>query len=118
MTSSMTPAGLANEKGLTLAEALAADAQGRPRIDRATIDRLTSPENYLGLAPTWSTGCWPRRGAEEANAMRGSFYRWIVVGRRGSRSSTYCLRPASPAMISFSMHRIWSGLGSDGVGDC
>jgi len=42
---------LANEKGLTLAEALAADARVATRIDRATIDRLTSPGNYLGLAP-------------------------------------------------------------------
>ena len=42
---------LANEKGLTLAEALSADSRVSARIDRATIDRLTSPDNYLGLAP-------------------------------------------------------------------
>ena len=42
---------LANEKGMTLADALAADPQVSARIDRATIDRLTSPGNYLGLAP-------------------------------------------------------------------
>jgi len=42
---------LANEKGLTLADALAADTRVSTRIDRATIDRLTSPDNYLGLAP-------------------------------------------------------------------
>jgi 3-carboxy-cis,cis-muconate cycloisomerase len=42
---------LANEKGMTLADALAADPQVTARIDRATIDRLTSPGNYLGLAP-------------------------------------------------------------------
>jgi len=42
---------LANEKGMTLADALAADPQVTGRIDRATIDRLTSPKNYLGLAP-------------------------------------------------------------------
>jgi 3-carboxy-cis,cis-muconate cycloisomerase len=42
---------LANEKGLTLAEALAADTRVATRIDRATVDRLTSPDNYLGLAP-------------------------------------------------------------------
>jgi len=42
---------LANEKGLTLADALAADTRVATRIDRATIDRLTSPGNYLGLAP-------------------------------------------------------------------
>jgi 3-carboxy-cis,cis-muconate cycloisomerase len=42
---------LANEKGMTLADALAADPQVTGRIDRATIDRLTSPQNYLGLAP-------------------------------------------------------------------
>jgi 3-carboxy-cis,cis-muconate cycloisomerase len=42
---------LANEKHLTLAEALLADPQVFGRIDRDTIDRLTSPRNYLGLAP-------------------------------------------------------------------
>lgn len=42
---------IANEKGLTLAEALAGDDRVASRIDRATIDRLTSPKNYLGLAP-------------------------------------------------------------------
>lgn len=42
---------LANNKGLTLAEALAADDRVASRIDRATIDRLTAPKNYLGLAP-------------------------------------------------------------------
>ncbi|MCA1402698.1 3-carboxy-cis,cis-muconate cycloisomerase [Bradyrhizobium sp. BRP56] len=42
---------LANDKGLTLAEALAADDRIASRIDRATIDRLTAPKNYLGLAP-------------------------------------------------------------------
>src|SRR4030081_3346583 len=42
---------LANEKGLTLADALSVDPQVSARIDRATIDRLTSPGNYLGLAP-------------------------------------------------------------------
>jgi 3-carboxy-cis,cis-muconate cycloisomerase len=42
---------LANEKGLTLADALSADARVTSRIDGATIARLTSPGNYLGLAP-------------------------------------------------------------------
>jgi 3-carboxy-cis,cis-muconate cycloisomerase len=42
---------LANEKGMTLADALAADKRVSARIDRATIDRLTAPKNYLGLAP-------------------------------------------------------------------
>ncbi|UGY19271.1 3-carboxy-cis,cis-muconate cycloisomerase [Bradyrhizobium septentrionale] len=42
---------VANDKGLTLAEALAADQCVASRIDRATIDRLTAPKNYLGLAP-------------------------------------------------------------------
>ncbi|MGY2810905.1 class-II fumarase/aspartase family protein [Bradyrhizobium sp. USDA 4506] len=42
---------LANDKGLTLTEALAADDRVASRIDRATIDRLTAPKNYLGLAP-------------------------------------------------------------------
>ena len=42
---------IANEKGMTLADALSADPRVSERIDRATIDRLTSPKNYLGLAP-------------------------------------------------------------------
>ncbi len=42
---------VANEKAMTLADALSADPRVSARIDRATIDRLTSPRNYLGLAP-------------------------------------------------------------------
>ena len=49
---------LANDKNMTLADALSADPRVSERIDRAAIDRLTSPRNYLGLAPRWSTGCW------------------------------------------------------------
>ena len=41
---------LANDKNMTLADALSADPRVTGRIDRATIDRLTSPGNYLGLA--------------------------------------------------------------------
>ena len=40
-----------NEKGGSLAEALSADPEVSGRIDRATIDRLTDPGNYLGQAP-------------------------------------------------------------------
>jgi 3-carboxy-cis,cis-muconate cycloisomerase len=40
-----------NTRGGTLADALAADPEVSARIDRATIDRLTAPRNYLGLAP-------------------------------------------------------------------
>jgi len=40
-----------NEKGGTLAEALAALPTVTKHFDRATIDRLTDPANYLGLAP-------------------------------------------------------------------
>ncbi|MCP4736699.1 MAG: 3-carboxy-cis,cis-muconate cycloisomerase, partial [Bosea sp.] len=42
---------LANDRGMTLADALSADPRVATRIDRAAIDRLTSPKNYLGLAP-------------------------------------------------------------------
>jgi 3-carboxy-cis,cis-muconate cycloisomerase len=42
---------LANEQGLSLKDALSSDPRVSARIDRATIDRLTSPGNYLGLAP-------------------------------------------------------------------
>jgi 3-carboxy-cis,cis-muconate cycloisomerase len=42
---------VANEKSMTLADALSADPRVSACIDRATIDRLTSPKNYLGLAP-------------------------------------------------------------------
>jgi 3-carboxy-cis,cis-muconate cycloisomerase len=40
-----------NESGRTLAEALADDAQVTRHFDRAALDRLTDPANYLGLAP-------------------------------------------------------------------
>jgi 3-carboxy-cis,cis-muconate cycloisomerase len=42
---------LANDRGLSLADALSADARVTSRIDRATIEHLTRPANYLGLAP-------------------------------------------------------------------
>ena len=42
---------LANENNTTLADALSADPRVTSRIDRATILSLTSPGNYLGLAP-------------------------------------------------------------------
>jgi 3-carboxy-cis,cis-muconate cycloisomerase len=42
---------VANENGISLADALSANQQVSGRIDRATIDWLTSPGNYLGLAP-------------------------------------------------------------------
>jgi 3-carboxy-cis,cis-muconate cycloisomerase len=40
-----------NDKGGTLAEALIALPAVTAHFDRATIDRLTDPVNYLGLAP-------------------------------------------------------------------
>jgi len=40
-----------NERGGTLAEALAALPEVTKHFDCATIDRLTDPVNYLGLAP-------------------------------------------------------------------
>jgi 3-carboxy-cis,cis-muconate cycloisomerase len=40
-----------NEKGGTLAEALVARLEVTKHFDRAAIDRLTDPANYLGLAP-------------------------------------------------------------------
>jgi 3-carboxy-cis,cis-muconate cycloisomerase len=41
----------AAEQHITLADALLADPQVTTRIDRATVERLTTPGNYLGLAP-------------------------------------------------------------------
>jgi 3-carboxy-cis,cis-muconate cycloisomerase len=41
----------ANETQISLQEALLSDPKVTTRIDRATIERLTSPRNYLGLAP-------------------------------------------------------------------
>lgn len=41
----------ANENGCSLADALAAMPEVTKHFDRVTIDRLTDPENYLGLAP-------------------------------------------------------------------
>ncbi|MET7246287.1 3-carboxy-cis,cis-muconate cycloisomerase [Methylobacterium sp. EM32] len=40
-----------NERGGTLAEALAAVPEVTAHLDRAAIDRLTDPGNYLGAAP-------------------------------------------------------------------
>jgi len=40
-----------NEQGGSLTEALSADPEVSGHIDRATIDRLTDPGNYLGQAP-------------------------------------------------------------------
>jgi 3-carboxy-cis,cis-muconate cycloisomerase len=40
-----------NEHGGTLADALAALPEVTARFDRAAIDRMTDPVNYLGLAP-------------------------------------------------------------------
>jgi len=42
---------LVNEKGGSLSEALVANPEISNRIDQATIDRLTTPRNYLGQAP-------------------------------------------------------------------
>jgi 3-carboxy-cis,cis-muconate cycloisomerase len=41
----------ANEARISLREALTVDKRVTSRIDPVTIERLTSPENYLGLAP-------------------------------------------------------------------
>ena len=40
-----------NEQGGTLAEALAREAEVSKYFDRAALDRMTDPTNYLGLAP-------------------------------------------------------------------
>lgn len=41
----------ANEAHLSLQETLMSDPRVTSTIDQATIERLTSPKNYLGLAP-------------------------------------------------------------------
>jgi 3-carboxy-cis,cis-muconate cycloisomerase len=41
----------ANEEHISLKDALSSDPQVTSRIDAATIERLTLPGNYLGLAP-------------------------------------------------------------------
>jgi 3-carboxy-cis,cis-muconate cycloisomerase len=41
----------ANEAHLSLQEVLMSDPRVTSTIDQATIERLTSPKNYLGLAP-------------------------------------------------------------------
>jgi Adenylosuccinate lyase C-terminus len=40
-----------NDSGRALAEVLADDAEVSRHFDRAALDRLTDPANYLGLAP-------------------------------------------------------------------
>ena len=42
---------IVNEQGGTLAEVLAQDPEVSKHFDRAALDRMTSPANYLGLAP-------------------------------------------------------------------
>jgi len=42
---------IVNEKGGTLADVLAKDPAITKHLDRAAIDRLTDPANYLGMAP-------------------------------------------------------------------
>ena len=42
---------IVNERGRLLAEVLAEDAGVARHFDRAALDRLTDPANYLGLAP-------------------------------------------------------------------
>ena len=42
---------IAATKGLKLAEVLYTDAKISSKLDRATIDRLCDPANYLGAAP-------------------------------------------------------------------
>ncbi|WP_407530353.1 3-carboxy-cis,cis-muconate cycloisomerase [Methylobacterium oryzisoli] len=54
-----------NEQGGTLAEALAAMPEITAHVDRAAIDRLTDPANYLGAAPQMVDrvlAAVPRRG--------------------------------------------------------
>jgi len=41
-----------NERGGTLSDALAADPEIARHFDRAALQRMTDPANYLGLAPT------------------------------------------------------------------
>ena len=53
-----------NEQGGTLAEALAASPAVTAHLDRAAIDRLTDPANYLGLAPQMVD-----RAVERSNAL-------------------------------------------------
>jgi 3-carboxy-cis,cis-muconate cycloisomerase len=43
---------VANEQGGTLAEALAKDGEIVKHFDRAALERMTDPANYLGLAPS------------------------------------------------------------------
>ena len=42
---------IVNEKGGTLADVLAANPEIAKHLDRAAIERLTDPANYLGMAP-------------------------------------------------------------------
>jgi 3-carboxy-cis,cis-muconate cycloisomerase len=54
-----------NEKGGTLAEALVALPEVTKHFDRAAIDRLTDPANYLGLVPQMVD-----RAVELSNAVK------------------------------------------------
>ncbi|WP_454689350.1 3-carboxy-cis,cis-muconate cycloisomerase [Achromobacter aloeverae] len=51
-----------NEKGGTLAEVLAAMPEVSRYLDRPALDRLTAPENYLGMAPAMVDRAVGQRG--------------------------------------------------------
>ncbi|WP_373559722.1 3-carboxy-cis,cis-muconate cycloisomerase [Bordetella genomosp. 10] len=51
-----------NEKGGTLAEVLAAMPDVSRYLDRPALDRLTAPENYLGMAPAMVDRAVGQRG--------------------------------------------------------
>ena len=78
---------LANEKGLTLADALSADPRVSARIDRATIDRAD-------LAEKLSRPCarHGRPGAEIGNALKTNLRETAYLLRVARRSRTCVLR--------------------------
>lgn len=54
---------VANDDGISLLDALLARSEVTDRLDRAELERLTDPANYLGLAPQMVDRALAREGA-------------------------------------------------------
>ena len=54
---------VANDDGISLLDALLARSEVTERLDRAELERLTDPANYLGLAPQMVDRALAREGA-------------------------------------------------------
>ena len=92
-----------NEKGGTLAEALAGRCpKCRPALDRAAIDRLTDPANYLGLAPQMVDRVLESLDRPHCTLMPAS----LTIGAQCSISA-FCLAASAAGFCSSFGHTSW-----------